>query len=321
VPRTLITGGAGFIGSWLAESLLAEGDDVIVLDDLSTGRQANLARIATHTRFTLVVGDACRDSVIAPLVAQVDRVIHLAATVGVQLVLNASIQTIENTVMSTMNVLRAAAMHRRPVLITSTSEVYGYADRMPFREDDTLFIGSPTIGRWSYSCAKLLDEFLAVAYSREYNIPIVITRLFNTIGPRQRSEYGMVLPRFISAAQMNEPLYVYGNGRQTRSFCDVRDVVAALIRLLNFEYSNEVIVNIGNPEEISIFSLAERVIHVLNSRSVIEMKPYDVAYGVSLDSFEDIPRRLPDISKIHKMIGWQPKIDLNESIRFISACM
>jgi UDP-glucose 4-epimerase len=321
VPRTLITGGAGFIGSWLAESLLAEGDDVIVLDDLSTGRQANLARIATHTRFTLVVGNACRDSTIAPLVAQVDRVIHLAATVGVQLVLNASIQTIENTVMSTMSVLRAAATHRRPVLITSTSEVYGYADRMPFREDDTLFIGSPTVGRWSYSCAKLLDEFLAVAYSREYGLPIIITRLFNTIGPKQRGEYGMVLPRFISAAQMNEPLYVYGNGQQTRSFCDVRDVVAALIGLINFRYSNEIIVNIGNPEEISILSLAERVIHVLNSRSVIEMKPYNLAYGVNLDSFEDIPRRLPDISKIHKMTGWQPKIDLNESIRFISAYM
>jgi UDP-glucose 4-epimerase len=317
----LITGGAGFIGSWLAESLLAEGDDVIVLDDLSTGRQANLARIATHTRFTLVVGNACRDSTIAPLVAQVDRVIHLAATVGVQLVLNASIQTIENTVMSTMSVLRAAATHRRPVLITSTSEVYGYADRMPFREDDTLFIGSPTVGRWSYSCAKLLDEFLAVAYSREYGLPIIITRLFNTIGPKQRGEYGMVLPRFISAAQMNEPLYVYGNGQQTRSFCDVRDVVAALIGLINFRYSNEIIVNIGNPEEISILSLAERVIHVLNSRSVIEMKPYNLAYGVNLDSFEDIPRRLPDISKIHKMTGWQPKIDLNESIRFISAYM
>ncbi|MBU6332784.1 MAG: GDP-mannose 4,6-dehydratase [Chloroflexi bacterium] len=317
MTRTLITGGAGFIGSWLAEALIAVGDDVIVLDDLSTGTRQNIAMLAAHPRFTLVIGDARHEATVAPLVAQADRIVHLAATVGVQLALNSPTQAIENTIMSAMSVLRAAAIHRRMVLLASTSEVYGRGDRVPFHEDDTLLFGAPTVGRWSYACAKLLDEFLAAAYAREYDVPVVIVRLFNTIGPRQRGEYGMVLPRFVAAARAGAPLYVYGDGRQTRSFCDVRDTVAALIGLLDTPDARGMVINVGNPEEISIHALAERVIDIAKSNSMIQFISYDVAYGVDPVMFEDIQRRSPDISKINRIIGWLPKFQLDDSLKYI----
>lgn len=317
MTRTLITGGAGFIGSWLAEALIAAGDDVIVLDDLSTGTRHNVAMLAAHPRFTLVIGDARHEATISPLVAHVDRVVHLAATVGVQLALKTPTQAIENTIVSTMSVLRAAAVHRRMILLASTSEVYGRGDRVPFHEDDTLLFGAPTVGRWSYACAKLLDEFLAAAYAREHDVPVVIVRLFNTVGPRQRGEYGMVLPRFVAAARAGAPLYVYGDGRQTRSFCDVRDTVAALIGLLDAPEARGMVINVGNPEEISIHALAERVIEISKSDSIIEFISYDVAYGVDIAVFEDIQRRSPDISKINRITGWSPKFRLDDSIKYI----
>jgi len=308
MERILITGGAGFIGSHLAEALVAAGKDVWVLDDLSTGSRENLASLAGNRRFHFIEG-----SVLAPIpvIEGVDFIYHLAAAVGVELVLRQPVGTLEANVRGTENVLAAAAERGIGVLLASTSEVYGKGERSRFREDDDLLIGSPTFTRWGYACSKLLDEFLALAYWREKGLPVFITRLFNTVGPRQTGRYGMVLPRLVEQAKRGEPLTVFGDGQQTRCFCHVRDVVRALVELPRHEAAAGQVFNVGGNEEVSILELAQRVKAVARSASAITLVPYAEAYAVG---FADLRRRAPDIGKIGALLGWRPTVSLDEII-------
>lgn len=304
--KFLVTGGAGFIGSHLTEVLLAGGHRVVVLDDLSTGTLENLAGVAGQPGFEFVEGSVAEEGVVERAVGGVDYVYHLAAAVGVELVVRSPVYTIEDNVRGTENVL-AAARRGAGVLVASTSEVYGKSERDCFRESDDLLIGPPTVGRWSYACSKLLDEFLALAYWREKGLPVTIVRLFNTVGPRQTGRYGMVVPRFVRAAVRGEPLWVHGDGKQTRCFCHVRDVVRALAELPEAAGAVGEIFNVGSQEEVTIWELAQRVVALTGRRSEVRLVPYEEAYAVG---FADLRRRVPSTEKIAGVLGWKPTMDL-----------
>jgi UDP-glucose 4-epimerase len=312
--RALITGGAGFIGSHLAETLIMQGHEVVVLDDLSTGRLENVAHLSSSEGFRCVVGSVTDASAVLPLVEQVDVVYHLAAAVGVKLVCQEPIRTITTNVDGTAVVLDAAKRYRRRVLVASTSEVYGKSESLPYSEDANLVIGPPDKTRWGYATSKLLDEFLALGYAREHALPVTVVRLFNTVGPRQSSRYGMVLPNFVRWALANEPIVVHGQGTQTRSFTGVGDVVWAMMTLINEPRAAGEVFNIGNGEEISIRDLAARVCQRTGSSSAIRYVPYEEAFD---RSFEDMPRRVPDISKLRRLIGYQPRVQLDGIINSV----
>jgi UDP-glucose 4-epimerase len=312
VMRALSTGGAGFIGSHLAEALLAAGGDVVVLDDLSTGRVENLQAVQGHPRFTLTVGSVRDEALLQKLVDATDVVYHLAAAVGVRLILERPVETIETNIVGTEMVLRAAAARRTAVVIASTSEVYGKNDKVPLGEDDDRVLGPTTKSRWSYACSKAIDEFLALAYHRERGVPVVIIRFFNTVGPRQTGRYGMVVPRFARQALDGEPITVYGDGRQSRCFTDVEDAVRAMLALSMSPEARGEVVNVGSSQEVAIGELAERVKRLAGSQSPIRFVPYDQAYQ---PGFEDLRRRVPDIAKAGRLVGYRPQVPLDETLR------
>jgi UDP-glucose 4-epimerase len=316
MTHTLITGGAGFIGSHLAEALLARGDQVTVIDDLSTGRFENIAPLAEKPGFRFALETITNETVMDRLGSECDRILHLAAAVGVQLIVNDPVRTIETNVMGTEAVLRVARRYRKKVFLASTSEVYGKNDKVPFREEDDGVFGATTITRWAYATSKALDEFLALAYFRSKSLPVVIGRFFNTIGPRQSAQYGMVIPRFVRQALSGEPITVYGDGKQTRCFCNVRDVVAAILLLLEHPGAEGQVFNIGSQEEIGMRTLADMVKARTSSSSEIRAVPYDQAYD---GGFEDMRRRVPDIHKIQLATGWSPKIPLAQTLDEIIA--
>jgi UDP-glucose 4-epimerase len=305
--RYLITGGAGFLGSHLGEELLRQGHEVTVIDDLSTGSIRNIQHLKTYDRFHYHVESCSNVPLLAELVDACDRIVHLAAAVGVKLIVESPVRTIETNVKLTEIVLMLAAKKRRQVLVASTSEVYGKSVEVPFREDGDLVMGATTKGRWSYACSKAIDEFLTIAYWKEKKLPTTVVRLFNTVGPRQTGQYGMVIPTFVRQALANEPITVYGDGKQSRCFTHVSDVVRGLIGLLESDRARGQVFNIGNNEEISIMDLAKQVREICKSRSDIVLVPYEKAYE---QGFEDMPRRVPDITKIHEHIGWRPTIGL-----------
>ena len=308
--RFLITGGAGFIGSHLADELLARGHHVHVLDDLSTGSIDNVRHLTADPRFGCTIDTCASPAVVAAHVDEADIVYHLAAAVGVDLIIDSPVRTIETNVHCTEVVLAQASKKRKPVFIASTSEVYGKSVALPFREDGDLVMGASTTGRWSYACSKAIDEFLALAYWKERKLPTVVARLFNTVGPRQTGRYGMVVPKFVTQALAGRPLTVFGDGTQTRCFCHVSDVVTALVDLMFVgEAAYGEVFNIGSQEEVSMLELADRVRVVSRSDSDIHIIPYDRAYEAG---FEDMPRRLPDISKIESAIGWTPTRTLDD---------
>jgi UDP-glucose 4-epimerase len=312
--RALITGGAGFIGSHLAEALLLQGHEVMILDDLSTGRPENYAHLRDNPAFSWHIDSVTNQSVVQRLVGQSDAVFHLAAAVGVKLVCEAPIYTIANNVNGTETVLEAASRKRTPVLVASTSEVYGKGTALPYREDADLVLGPPAKTRWGYATSKLIDEFMAMAYWKERGVPTVIVRLFNTVGPRQSERYGMVIPNFVKHALLNEPIIVHGDGQQTRSFTWVGDVVWALQRLIGDRHAVGEVFNVGNGAEISILELAQRVKTLTGSRSEIVFMPYKQVFD---DSFEDMPRRVPDIRKIRKAIAFEPKVHLDGILKYV----
>lgn len=313
--RTLVTGGAGFIGSHLCEQLIAAGDKVLVLDDLSTGRVENISHLEKGD-FQFIHGSINNADLVAECIRQCDQVMHLASAVGVRLIIDQPVKTIETIVGGTDVILRACARYRRPVLLTSTSEVYGKSEKVPFREEDDRVMGSTTQRRWSYACAKALDEFLALAHYYEYRLPVVIARLFNTVGPRQTGQYGMVVPRFVRQGLRGEPITVYSDGKQTRCFTHVRDVVEALPKLLALPEARGQIYNIGSTEEVTIIELAERVQKATGGKSKIVHIPYEEAY---VEGFDDMRRRLPDLTKANKAIGYAPKRNLDDILRDVIA--
>jgi len=309
--RALITGGAGFIGSHLAELLLKQGHRVTVLDDLSTGRLENIQHLSNHSRFACTIGSVTDDAVTERHVGDADIVFHLAAAVGVRLVVDAPIHTIHTNVHGTETVLRHASRGGQRVLVASTSEVYGKSARLPFREDADLVLGPPDKTRWGYATSKLLDEFLALAYWKEQSVPVTVVRLFNTVGPRQSSRYGMVLPNFVSRALEGTPIVIHGDGTQTRSFTWVGDVVSAMASLVQEPKAIGEVFNIGNGAETSVRELADKVKALTASDSPIHYVPYAQVFDAS---FEDMPRRVPDTSKIRSCIGYRPTVDLDEII-------
>jgi len=310
----LITGGAGFIGSHLADGLLSRGDEVTVLDDLSTGAMRNIRHLKGQPGFNYVVSSVLNPPLLAELVDNADQVFHLAAAVGVRLILESPVRTIETNVKTTEMVLAAACKKKKKVFVASTSEVYGKSPAVPFREDGDLVLGPTSRGRWSYACSKAIDEFLAIAYWRERHCPTVIGRCFNTVGPRQTGHYGMVVPRFVKQALRGEPLTVYGDGRQTRCFTHVSDAVRAMIGLMDSDHTVGEVYNLGSETETPILELAERVKQLTESESPITFVPYTEAYG---DNFEDMPRRVPSLEKIRAAIGWEPKIELDEILQSV----
>lgn len=309
--RALITGGAGFIGSHLAETLLAAGHSVTILDDLSTGTLENVAHLVRHPRCRCVVDSVTDVNRVRRLMAHADVVVHLAAVVGVRLVVDAPIQTIETNVNGTEAVLRAARTHRPLVVMASTSEVYGKGTALPFREEADLVLGPPKKRRWGYAASKLMDEFLALAYWHEHQVPTIVTRFFNTVGPRQNNRYGMVLPNFVERALADRPLTIHGDGAQTRCFTWVGDVVAALVGLIDQPRAIGEVVNVGNNEEVSILELARRVKTLTGSDSDIEFVPYELAFDAQ---FEDMRQRVPDVSKLERLVGVRPRVPLDEII-------
>ena len=315
----LITGGAGFIGSHLAEALLAKNHSVTVIDDLSTGSIRNIQHLKENKRFKYVIDSVMNKSLLSELVDDCQTVFHLAAAVGVKLIVESPVRTIETNIRGTENVLECANKKRRKVILTSTSEVYGKGVQIPFREDGDLLLGSTDKGRWSYACSKAIDEFLALAYWKEKKLPVVIVRLFNTVGPKQTGQYGMVVPTFVKQALLGHPITVYGNGKQRRCFTHVKDAVTALIALAESPKAVGQVFNIGNLEEISIEALARLVKEMTASKSAIQKVPYDKAYEAG---FEDMSRRVPDISKIRRAIGYRPQPGLrgifNDVIAFSS---
>jgi UDP-glucose 4-epimerase len=298
----------------LADALIERGDRVAIIDDLSTGAVANIRHLKGHPNFSYTLDTIANEAVLAELIDESDAVVHLAAAVGVQLIVQSPVRTIETNVNGTELVLRWAAKKGKTVLIASTSEVYGKSERAPFREDDDLVLGPSTINRWSYACSKLLDEFLALAYHKERDLPVIIARLFNTVGPRQTGRYGMVVPRFVRAALRDVPLRVYGDGQQTRCFCYVGDTVRALIALLDHPDAVGKVFNVGNPQEVSILELAQRVVKLAESSSPIMLVPYEHAYEAG---FEDMRRRVPDISRLTALTGFRPTLDLDDIIRTV----
>jgi UDP-glucose 4-epimerase len=308
----LVTGGAGFIGSHLVEKLLGEEHAVVVIDDFSTGNAENLGAVSGNSRLRVIESkiSTCRD--LSQITAGAKAIYHLAAAVGVELVVKSPIHTLETNLHETEVLLKAAAAQGTPLLLASTSEVYGKSEKSVFSEDDDLLIGPPHRSRWGYACSKLMDEFLALAYAQEKKLPVTITRLFNTVGPRQTGRYGMVLPRFIAAAKRGEPLFVHGDGLQSRCFCFVGDTVEALVRLQNSEGTRGQVFNVGGTEEISILDLAGLVVRTLGSKSKIEFVPYEKAYT---PGFEDMRRRKPRVDRLEAAIGFRPTTPLQEIVR------
>jgi len=306
--RVLITGGAGFIGSHLADAYLQRGDEVTVIDDLSTGTIDNIQHLKSNPKFHYTIDSVHNQPVTAELVDQCDVVVHLAAAVGVKLIVESPVRTIETNVRGTEVVLALANKKQKRVLVASTSEVYGLSADVPFKEDGNLVMGATTKGRWSYACSKAIDEFLALAYWREKKLPTTIVRLFNTVGPRQTGRYGMVIPTFVKQALAGRPITVYGDGKQTRCFGYVGDVVGALIKLMDTTDSIGQVFNIGSTEEISILQLAEKVKELTQSTSEIVFVPYDDAYE---EGFEDMPRRVPDTTKINQLVGFKAEMTLD----------
>jgi UDP-glucose 4-epimerase len=346
--KALITGGAGFIGSHLAEALLEQGYHVTIIDNLSTGRFENIAHLTDHPSFRFAIDTITNEVVMDRLVSECNVILHLAAAVGVELIVKDPVRVIETNILGTHAVLKVANRYRKRVLLASTSEIYGKNNHVPFREDDDRLLGPTTKARWSYSTSKAVDEFLGLAYHRQMGLPVVIFRLFNTVGPRQTGRYGMVVPRFVQQALTGESLTVYGDGQQTRCFCNVEDAVRAIIGLAECPEAVGQVFNIGSTEEVTILELAERVLGLVDAgqgskgaeaqRSKGELRgespptirnsplhpgtsaprlrfvPYDQAYEVG---FEDMRRRVPDISKIKAMIGWEPQVTLEETLRHV----
>lgn len=309
--HVLVTGGAGFIGSHLVERLLADGKSVVVIDDCSTGRLENLSAMAKHPGLRIIKGRISECGELTETVGSAESIYHLAAAVGVELVVNSPIHVLETNLHETEVLLADAADAGVPVLLTSTSEVYGKSQKPAFTEEDDLLIGPPHQARWGYACSKLMDEFLALAYARERSLPVVIARLFNTVGPRQTGRYGMVLPRFIAAAQSGQPLRVYDDGQQTRCFCYVQDTVEALVRLQNSPAARSQVFNVGGTEEISILDLAKQVVAILKSKSAIEFVSYNQAYA---PGFEDMRRRRPVVDKLFGATQFRPTTPLRKII-------
>lgn len=314
--RVLVTGGAGFIGSHLCESLIDSGSSVTVIDDLSTGKWSNVEHLQQSGRFQLIVASAGEQGLMYDAVAKHDLVYHLASAVGVNLIINRPVATVETIFHTTDVVFKACARYRRPVLLTSTSEVFGKSEDIPFKEDADIVMGPTEKRRWAYACAKALDEFLALAHYYESQLPVFIVRLFNTVGVRQSSQYGMVLPKFVEQAVNGDPITVFGDGAQRRCFCSVHDVVRALRALPFAKDATGKVVNIGSQEEVSMTELAQRVRALAGSRSPIEYIPYEKAYGAG---FDDMRRRVPDITRVTSYIGWQPEHDLNAIIMSLLA--
>jgi UDP-glucose 4-epimerase len=318
MTQTLITGGAGFIGSHLAEALLARGHHVTIIDDLSTGSLANVQHLIGHERFRFAIETIGNEMVLDRLASECDVIFHLAAAVGVQLIIQRPVHTIETNVMGTEAVLKAALRYRARVLVASTSEVYGKNERVPYSEDDDVVLGPTVRNRWAYAASKMVDEFLALAYYREHGLPVTVFRLFNTVGPRQTGQYGMVVPRFVQQALAGQPLTVYGEGVQTRCFCNVLDAVQAIAGLAEADQAVGQVYNVGSTEEVTILELARRALALAAGgddagwRERVTLVPYTQAYAAG---FEDMLRRVPDISKIRQAIGWRPTISLDETLR------
>jgi UDP-glucose 4-epimerase len=316
--KYLITGGAGFVGSHLTESLLSRGDSVVVLDDMSTGTAKNLAGVASHPELTIRSGSILNTADVEAAVEGVDHVLHLAAALGVFNIVDKPLQSLMTNIRGTEVVLEAVRKFNKPLFLTSTSEIYGKNSAGPLNEESDRIVGSPLKSRWSYSEAKAIDESFAYFYHLEYGMPVRIVRLFNTVGPRQSGQWGMVVPRFVSAALAGEPLKVYGTGNQSRCFCHVTDAVAGMVKVIDSPEAIGQVYNVGNNSELSILDLAKKVIAVTGSSSTIEMVAYEKAYG---PGFEDMERRVPDISKIKRDLGWQPALGLEAIIGDIAAHM
>jgi UDP-glucose 4-epimerase len=307
--RALITGGAGFIGSHLSDALLTAGHEVLIIDNLSTGSIGNISHLKGRAGFEYHIDSITNEPLLAELVDRADVVFHFAAAVGVKLIVEQPVYTIETNVHGTEVVLKHANKKKKLVVIASTSEVYGKSEDVPFREDADLVLGPTPKHRWAYACSKAIDEFLALAYWKERKLPVIIVRFFNTVGPRQTGQYGMVIPNFVRQALANEPITVFGDGTQTRSFTHVADVVRALIQLMRHPPAIGQVINIGSTQEVRILDLAGRVRELAGSSSTIKLVPYDEAYE---SGFEDMPRRVPDLRKISAMIGYQPQYSLDD---------
>jgi UDP-glucose 4-epimerase len=310
--RVLITGGAGFVGSHLSEALLERGDEVFILDNLSTGSIENVVHLKTNPRFHYTIDTVANEPVLAELIDRCDIVVHLAAAVGVKLIVEQPVHTIETNVHGTEVVLKHANKKKKLVLIASTSEVYGKSADVPFREEADLVLGPTSKHRWAYACSKMIDEFLALAYWKERKLPVIVVRLFNTVGPRQTGQYGMVIPNFVRQALAGQPITVFGDGTQSRSFTYVGDVVKAMVALIDEPRAVGQVFNIGNGNEISIGDLAAKVKQMTGSSSEIVTVPYEKAYEAG---FEDMPRRVPDISRIKSLVGYAPTVELDETLR------
>ena len=309
--RILITGGAGFIGSHLAEKLLNEGNEIYVIDNLSTGRLENIESFKDKPNFHLTIGSVLNRELMEMLISKVEQVYHLAAAVGVKYIIENPLLSLKTNIMGTDNVLELCNKYKAKALIASTSEIYGKSEQVPFAETDDRLMGSTHISRWGYGASKAIDEFLALAFYREKKLPVVIVRCFNTVGPRQTGQYGMVLPKFIKAALLDQPLVIYGNGEQTRCFADVSDVIEAFCKLMNTPECAGEIFNVGTTESISITDLAQKVKEMCHSKSRIEYMSYADAFE---EGFEDMMHRQPDLTKINNFIGWEPKLKLNDII-------
>ena len=312
--KALITGGCGFIGSHLAEALLARGDAVTVVDDLSTGRFENVAHLVGRPGFQFAIETILNETVMDRLISECEIIYHLAAAVGVELIVKDLVRVIETNIKGCEAILRIGARYRKKVMLASTSEVYGKSEEVPFREDGDGVLGPTTRSRWSYACSKTMDEFLALAYAKHWSLPVVIMRFFNTVGPRQTGRYGMVVPRFVQQALNQEPITVYGDGQQSRCFTHVADVVRAVLGLADEPAAVGEVFNIGSTQEVTIETLARRTIELSGSSSKIVFVPYDQAYEAG---FEDMRRRVPDISKVKKLIGWTPQVDLDGILRSV----
>jgi UDP-glucose 4-epimerase len=312
--RALVTGGAGFIGSYLAERLIRDGNEVVVVDNLSTGRPENIAGLRNKPGFEFVKGDILDAALIEKLTQKCDAVFHLAAAVGVQLIADNPVGTIETNIAGTQVVLEAANKFKCKILLASTSEVYGKNEQVPFREEDDIVLGSTSMPRWAYACSKAVDEFLGFAFYQEYGLKVVIGRFFNTIGPRQTGRYGMVVPRFVESALKNKPIQIHGTGKQTRCFCYVDDLADAIVRLMESDKAMGKAFNIGSDEEITIEQLADKIIEITGSSSQKEFISYEAAYGRPI---EDMMRRVPCLDLIKNTIGWRPTTDLPEAIRLV----
>jgi UDP-glucose 4-epimerase len=312
--KALVTGGAGFIGSHLTERLLRTGHEVVVIDDLSTGGLKNIEAVKNHRQFQFVQDNVRNPETMYRLTRQCDVIFHLAAAVGVQLIVDQPVRTIETNIHGTEVVLEMANKFHKKILLTSTSEVYGKSENVPFREDDDTVLGSTRFSRWSYACSKAIDEFLALAYHQQYELPVIVVRLFNTVGPRQTGQYGMVIPRFVDQALKNNPVVIYGTGKQSRCFCYVQDVIDGLMGLIDCPESPGSVYNIGSTEETTIEALADKIIELTGSASEKRYIPYQQAYG---RPFDDMMRRIPSLDRIKKLTGFEPKTNLQQTLKLI----